>query len=212
MSKYVKGVTKYVKVFIGRFQPFHLGHLKVLRAAIDTSDHVVVVIGSASNIRTPKNPWGYNERVTMIAGALTPAERKKVSITGVCDHPGEDDKWVKDVKTQVQAIAKRQLGTGPRRIYTLIGCHKGAETYYLKLYKGWNLDLISQNEAMNATDVRKLYFDRENWYRHYTDPAPAWADLVPGSSYAYMDLWSVAYHDLYTALCKIANPKETGRG
>jgi hypothetical protein len=40
--------TKYVKVFIGRFQPFHLGHLKVLRAAIDTADHVVVIIGSAS--------------------------------------------------------------------------------------------------------------------------------------------------------------------
>ncbi len=197
--------TKYVKVFIGRFQPFHNGHLKVLRAAIDTADHVVLVIGSAANLSTPKNPWGYEERRTMIAGALRPAERAKVTITGALDM-GNDQAWVKQVKGLVQKIALERLGKG-KKVYTLIGCHKGADTYYLKLYKGWRRDLIPQNEAMNATDVRRLYFARPDWFRHYKDLVPTWADLVPGSSYAFMTLWAAAYSDLYQTLSSAS--KET---
>lgn len=119
---------KIVKVFIGRFQPFHNGHLKVLRAAIDTSDLVVVVIGSSGAVSTPKNPWGFEERRIMITGALTQKERDKIEIIGAHDMPGDDRGWVKGVKYSVRKIADVVLGRG-RKTYTLVGCHKGADTY-----------------------------------------------------------------------------------
>lgn len=194
----MKPSDKLVKVFLGRFQPLHNGHLKALRAAIDTSSHVVIVIGSAAGPSTPKNPWSWEERKTMIAGALNPAERAKVTITAQVDMPGEDSKWVKAVKHQVRAIAARVLGPGTKR-YTLVGCHKGADTYYLSLYRGWNRDLLPQSEALNATDIRRAFFNRETWYQNIHSLVPVWADFVPGSSFAYMMSMNP---ELYTTLAQ----------
>jgi bifunctional NMN adenylyltransferase/nudix hydrolase len=189
--------TKYVKVFIGRFQPFHLGHLKVLRAAIDTADHVVVVIGSATPPRALKNPFSFLERRTMVLGALTPAEREKVSVKPAFDMPGKDSEWVAAVKKTVSTEAKAILGRKKLSI-TLIGCHKGSDTYYLKLYKGWNRDLIPQNEAMNATDVRRLYFNLDP-----RAPVPAaWTKMVPGSSFTFMTMFQHDHRQEFWALVR----------
>jgi bifunctional NMN adenylyltransferase/nudix hydrolase len=177
--------TKYVKVMIGRFQPFHHGHLKCLRAAIDTADHVVVVIGSANNAsRTLKNPWSFHERQAMVAGALTPAEREKVSIVSQRDLPGEDQEWVKQVKDKVSIEAEFALRRGEFH-YTLVGCHKGADTYYLALYKDWNLDLMPVSEALNATDIRNIYFSRRQ-FTDYSGLIAEWGEHLPGSSYGYL--------------------------
>jgi len=40
-------------VVIGRFQPFHNGHLSIVRHALDAAPDVVVVIGSAFQARSP---------------------------------------------------------------------------------------------------------------------------------------------------------------
>lgn len=148
---------KYIKVFIGRFQPFHNGHLKVLRAAIDTADLVVVVIGSAYRDRTHKNPFTWDERKTMIELSLRPAELAKVAIVPQADNVASDAEWVKSIKAQVREQARVRLGYAKLHI-TLVGCHKDASSYYLKLYRGWGLDLIPASEALNATDVRNAYF------------------------------------------------------
>jgi bifunctional NMN adenylyltransferase/nudix hydrolase len=149
--------TRYVKVMIGRFQPFHLGHLKVLRAAIATSDHTVVVLGSAHSPRSLKNPWSGLEREQMIRSALRPKELDKLTFVWQTDIPQSDAAWVASVKKAVREAAVSALGLADLK-YTLVGCHKGADTYYLELYKGWKLDLISKNEAINATDIRREYF------------------------------------------------------
>lgn len=193
--------TKYVKVFIGRFQPFHNGHLKCLRAAIDTADHVVLVIGSAATpVRTLKNPWTYTERWIMILGALTVKEREKVSIIPMFDLPGQDREWVKAVKTAVNQAVCLKLGAGLKLAFTLIGCHKGADTYYLKLYRGWGRDLIPKNEAMNATDVRRLYFDGFSQGRGVG--LPGWSAMVPGSTFSFLMLWQDLARPEYLAIMR----------
>jgi bifunctional NMN adenylyltransferase/nudix hydrolase len=175
--------TKYIKTFIGRFQPFHNGHLKVLRAAIDTADLVVVVIGSANQPRTPKNPWSWVERKKLIEFSLKPAELAKVAIVHQDDLPGSDKQWVQAVKTSVRAEAKKRFGYAKYHI-TLVGCHKDSSTYYLKLYRGWHLDLIPASEAMNATDVRANFFDMK-WFH---DERPTFAKNVPPATAAF--LWA----------------------
>lgn len=174
-----------VKVMIGRFQPFHNGHLRVLRAAIATSSHVVVMIGSAQSSRTLKNPWLYVERKHMILGSLTPEERQRVSIGFARDYPGQDRVWVEHVKGFVEALSQMALPEGGIR-YTLVGCHKGAETYYLELYKDWNQDLIpADSETINATDIRRVYFDLANPYADGSK-IDAWGANLPGCSYGYL--------------------------
>lgn len=190
--------TKYVKVFIGRFQPFHQGHLKVLRAAIDTSDCVVVMIGSAQidgfnseHPFTTKNPWSWLERRMMIEASLTPKERAKVVFGNVHDRPDHDRDWVRAVKTTVREQARARLGAGKMK-FTLIGCHKGADTYYLKLYRGWNHELIPQNEALNATDVRSEYFNGVKG-----DFNPAWMDIVPAGTAGFLLCFRISHGERY---------------
>lgn len=177
--------ARIIKVFIGRFQPFHNGHLRVLRAACATADQVIVVIGSADKgVGTEaggslKNPWSWVTRRHMIISSLTPAELEVTQVMSQEDMPGQDKDWVDSVKKKVKEYVDLKFPGEPHS-YTLIGCHKGADTYYLKLYKGWKLELVPQAEALNATDIRNSYFGYTSWQ----------PDLPPASQaflYAFME-------------------------
>ena len=39
-----------ILVFVGRFQPFHIGHKHVVDAALEQAEHVIVLVGSAKPI------------------------------------------------------------------------------------------------------------------------------------------------------------------
>ncbi|TYP79523.1 adenylyltransferase/cytidyltransferase family protein [Paenibacillus methanolicus] len=47
---------------IGRFQPVHRGHEKLIDAALAIAERVLVVIGSAQESGTARNPFAANER------------------------------------------------------------------------------------------------------------------------------------------------------
>ncbi len=57
-------------LFIGRFQPFHLGHLSAIRQALRQVDFLVIGIGSSQTSRTADNPFTAAERREMIEGSL----------------------------------------------------------------------------------------------------------------------------------------------
>jgi len=57
-------------LFIGRFQPFHKGHLAVIEWLLERFDEVVVVVGMASESHTWRNPFTAGERLLMIREAL----------------------------------------------------------------------------------------------------------------------------------------------
>ncbi|NDB02168.1 MAG: hypothetical protein EBY38_00670, partial [Flavobacteriaceae bacterium] len=65
-----------VAVFILRAQPFHFGHQSVIRRALDQSRHVVLLLGSALQPRTPMNPFTHNERAAMIESFEVLAKRR----------------------------------------------------------------------------------------------------------------------------------------
>lgn len=76
-------------VYIGRFQPLHNGHLALLRQALDAAARVVVVIGSAHQARSPKDPLTWAERAEMIKLALPQAESACIRFLPVRDHYDE---------------------------------------------------------------------------------------------------------------------------
>jgi len=57
-------------LFPGRFQPFHNGHLKVLTDLLDRFDEIVIVVGSAQEGYTCRNPFTAGERIEMIDRVL----------------------------------------------------------------------------------------------------------------------------------------------
>jgi nicotinamide-nucleotide adenylyltransferase len=60
-------------LYVGRFQPFHLGHLSAVKSVLKDVEELVIVIGSAQNSHTTANPFTAGERLTMIRMALDDA-------------------------------------------------------------------------------------------------------------------------------------------
>lgn len=59
---------------MGRFQPFHLGHLHAIKRVLSEVDEVVIVIGSAQYSHLLNDPFTAGERVTMVRKALDEAQ------------------------------------------------------------------------------------------------------------------------------------------
>ncbi|MEM3060760.1 MAG: nicotinamide-nucleotide adenylyltransferase [Candidatus Anstonellales archaeon] len=57
-------------LFVGRFQPFHLGHLHAIKYALNSCRHLNIVIGSAQRAYELDNPFTAGERIEMILRVL----------------------------------------------------------------------------------------------------------------------------------------------
>jgi len=57
-------------LFIGRFQPFHLGHLHAIKTLLNEVDEIIVGVGSAQYSHTLKDPFSAGERILMIRLSL----------------------------------------------------------------------------------------------------------------------------------------------
>ena len=62
--------TADAAVYIGRFQPFHKGHLATVKFALPKVDLLVIVVGSAQKSHEPRNPFTAGERIRMIKESL----------------------------------------------------------------------------------------------------------------------------------------------
>jgi nicotinamide-nucleotide adenylyltransferase len=61
-------------LYVGRFQPFHLGHLDAINYSLKEVDELVIVIGSAQYSHNANNPFTAGERIVMTRQALLEAK------------------------------------------------------------------------------------------------------------------------------------------
>jgi nicotinamide-nucleotide adenylyltransferase len=59
-----------VALFIGRFQPFHNGHLDIIKRILKENKKVIIVVGSTEHSFENKNPLTALERKKIIKSAL----------------------------------------------------------------------------------------------------------------------------------------------
>jgi nicotinamide-nucleotide adenylyltransferase len=57
-------------IFVGRFQPFHLGHIATIKFALEKVEELVIIIGSAQISHEMRNPFTAGERIQMIKDSL----------------------------------------------------------------------------------------------------------------------------------------------
>lgn len=56
--------------YIGRFQPYHLGHDTVLKQIARRAEDLIIAIGSAQKSHTLENPFTAGERMQMLVDSL----------------------------------------------------------------------------------------------------------------------------------------------
>ena len=72
-------------LFVGRFQPFHKGHLRIIKEASEDFDEIIIGIGSSQYSNTFDNPFTDDERKEMIKAALKEIDVSNYRIVNIPD-------------------------------------------------------------------------------------------------------------------------------
>ena len=175
-------------VFIGRFQPFHNGHLALLQHALSEAHRCIVVIGSAFHARSPRHPFSWQQRADMIRSTLNATDRERVCFVAVRDHH-EEASWLAEVRRAVgRASAAATTSTErdgiKQRSTLLVGHHKDATTAYLEAFPEWQLTTLPTASPATARGARDEIFGAadDNTLR----------TMVPPAVFDFLDAWHSA--------------------
>lgn len=163
-----------VRVYIGRFNPFHLGHAHVGYEAAK-ADLTLFLVGSAGLSRSLKNPFTFEERKSMIYAWLADSpigQHSSVSVLPLRDFPYNNTFWTRNVQKIVREEIKKHFDPKPNGGYhawdhikvELIGSDRDDTTWYLQTFPQWGAPKLVEpfraNGTLNvsATDVRRWMF------------------------------------------------------
>ncbi len=146
-------------VFIGRFQPFHKGHLTVVEEGLNQAKQLIILCGSAHQPRSTRNPWTVAEREQMIRGALTDQQNQRLHFAPLMDIVYNDETWVRNVQATVNGLVTAHHPTPhkPAEI-GLIGHSKDQSSYYLNLFPQWGAVQVENYKGISATPIREALF------------------------------------------------------
>ncbi|MEM2586237.1 MAG: nicotinamide-nucleotide adenylyltransferase [Archaeoglobaceae archaeon] len=138
-------------LFIGRFQPYHLGHHEVVKKILGEVDELIIGIGSAQESHSLENPFTAGERVLMISKAIDElGTRKKVYIIPLEDIY-RNSLWVAHVCSMVPPF--EVVYTNNPLVYRLF---KEANFNVVKT------GMINRHEY-HGTEIRKKMLEGDDW-------------------------------------------------
>lgn len=192
-------------VYIGRFQPFHNGHLDVLHQIIDKMDkehdRITLVLGSTGSC-SPRNPLDSSTRYEMIQNILDndPVIDKEGVRTSICIETLSDSpynwtmfgKWLQSLLSVYSANMENSIMCGMEYIKdyaNLVGCPYWAAT---------------ENVHVHATDIRRAFAENDNEFLRANLPAGVFADE---DLFARITDQIVATYNLQQKYIKDVNPK-----
>jgi len=99
-------MSKPTCLFIGRFQPYHIGHHLVIQGMTKVCKKVIIGIGSSEKSKTAENPYTAQERKEMIQQALQDEDiipLFDVDFVELPDH-ADDAQWTQHILEKVGAV------------------------------------------------------------------------------------------------------------
>ena len=143
-------------LFIGRFQPLHLGHLDAIKQILDVYDYVQIIIGSAQHSSTQYNPLSLDTRKKMLEKALSVEGISNYEMIPI-DDVNDDEGWIREVNSR----------TDYYMAYILHNPH--VEKIFLE--KGLPLKKVKKNIDIHATSIREMVREGDSRWRQYVHPS-----------------------------------------
>ena len=134
-------------LFIGRFQPFHFGHLQDIKNAMKEVDELVIGIGSSNEKHTKYNPFSVKERIEMIDLVLPANNISNYTIFPIPDFL-DDKKWVEHIETLVPKFDVVYTG------------NKWTERCFKGKYKVKKVNMLN---GVSSTIIRNSILKNKNW-------------------------------------------------
>ena len=196
-------MNRKLSVLIGRMQPPHLGHIKLIEHMLQNSDNVLVLLGSSLRSRDTKNPFRWEKRAYMAGMAVLPrdrvayggrsdrnqkfvqfsfGEKKTLTFAPLKDYPYANTRW----QYQVQKIVEDHADRCNLDEIDLYGNYKDNSSWYLSLFPRWNRVECPffkiDNRMLSASDIR------DRILRGTARPED-FSDLIGNNAVASMNQW-----------------------
>ena len=150
-------------LLIGRFQPFHLGHLDAVLFGLARTENLFICIGSSNKSNERKNPFSAEERREMITLSIEPSITDRIKIFDIPD-VGDHEKWTFEIDKTV-----------PK--YDVVFTN---DEFTRTLFEKRKISVISvvlkDREKFSGTNIRNLITEDKNW-----------RDLVPQGTRNVLD-------------------------
>ena len=150
-------------LLIGRFQPFHLGHLDAVLFGLSRAENLFICIGSSNKSNERKNPFSVEERREMVTLSIEPSITDRIKIFDVPD-VGDHEKWTFEID---KIVPKYDV------IFT-------NDEFTKTLFEKRKISVISvvlkDREKFSGTNIRNLIIEDKNW-----------RDLVPQGTRNVLD-------------------------
>ncbi len=156
-------------MFIGRFQPIHMGHVEAIKHILSENDELIIVVGSAQYSHTFDNPFTAGERIEMVRMALEEAgiDLRRVIIIPVPD-VGSHSIWVAHLKSLTPSF---QTVYTNNPLVTQLFVEAG--------YEVKPIDMFRRNELI-ATRIRKMMVEGEDWRALVPNSVVQFIDKIDG--------------------------------
>lgn len=164
-------------LYVGRFQPLHIGHTSIIDRMLDECEYVVIAIGSAQESGTEKNPLSFPLRKHIISQTYF-RRLHRMTIVPINDRENysDDSSWGDYLFDQI----RKYPTLSPSIIY------EGEENVRTHWYDNYNIPVVKiprTEIAISGTELRHMIL---NDYK------------VSASTY----LPSNVYHDYYDKIRK----------
>jgi len=150
-------------LLIGRFQPFHLGHLDAVLFGLARTENLFICIGSSNKSNERKNPFSAEERREMIVTSIEPSIADRIKIFDIPD-VGDHEKWTFEID---KIVPKYDV------VFT-------NDEFTKTLFEKREISVISvvlkDREKFSGTNIRNLITEDKNW-----------RDLVPQGTRNVLD-------------------------
>ena len=150
-------------LLIGRFQPFHLGHLDAVLFGLSRAENLFICIGSSNKSNERKNPFSVEERREMVTLSIEPSITDRIKIFDVPD-VGDHEKWTFEIDKIVPKYDV--VFTNDEFTKTLFGKRKISVISVV----------LKDREKFSGTNIRNLIIEDKNW-----------RDLVPQGTRNVLD-------------------------
>ena len=150
-------------LLIGRFQPFHLGHLDAILFGLSRAENLFIGIGSSNKSNEKKNPFSSEERREMIVSSIEPSMIDRIKIFDIPD-VDDHEKWTFEIDQIVPT-------------YDVVFTN---DEFTKTLFEKRQINVVpvvrKDREKFSGTNVRQLITDDKNWQ-----------DLVPRGTRKVLD-------------------------
>jgi len=150
-------------LLIGRFQPFHLGHLDALEFALTKVDKLWIGLGSSNIPAQKNNPFSAEQRKEMILSSIDDSIKEKISIYFIPDLDNHV-KWIEKIDTIV-----------PKFDIVFSNDELTEHLYSKRSVKVIKIPFLKR-EKLSGTNIRNLIISDQKW-----------EDLVPEGTKKFLE-------------------------